>query len=255
MATPRLAAAESAVAASPLGASGGIQVWSHRGRVDSSSLFVDNTIDAVANALGSGVDGVETDTWLSADGVFVMTHDRDTPAGPVDRCTAGSLDQFDRLEEVLAAVGRAALNIELKVAPDSPQAEQARLGAALGSYLNTRSGQSGSGGPGMVVSSFSPVATREMLSVGLDARIGHLCVDVPPPRALADLAGRGYWGIHFLATADSVEKVAAIRAAGLAAVAWTVNDLQLAARLADAGVNVIITDTPVAVRGAVSRVS
>ena len=236
------------------GASGMVEVWSHRGRVDSSPLFVDNTTGAVANALSSGADGVEIDTWLSADGVFVMTHDRDTPAGPVDRCTEAALDQFDRLDDVFAAVGGATLNIELKVAPDSSPAEQARLGGELASYLDRYFVQTGAERTAVVVSSFSPVATREMLSAGLDVRMGHLCIDVPASRELEDLARYGYWGIHFLATADSLDRVSTIRAAGLAAVAWTVNDLELAGRLVEAGVNVVITDTPLAVQGVVSPV-
>lgn len=242
------------------GATGGpsapraVEVWSHRGRVDSSPLFVDNTTGAVANALSSGADGVEIDTWLSADGVFVMTHDRDTPAGPVDRCTEAALDQFDRLDDVFAAVGGATLNIELKVAPDSSPAEQARLGGELASYLDRYFVQTGAERTAVVVSSFSPVATREMLSGGLDVRMGHLCIDVPAPRDLEDLSRYGYWGIHFLATAGSLDKVSVIRANGLAAVAWTVNDLELGGRLVEAGVNVVITDTPVAVQGLVRPV-
>ena len=229
-----------------------VQVWSHRGRVDSSPSLVDNTADAISNAFGSGADGVELDTWLCGDGVFVLTHDRETPAGLVDRCPVGALGELDRLDEVLALPGRGSLNIELKVPPDSSPAEQARLGVELAAYLQQSSALTGADRTSVVVSSFCEVATREMLDAGVGMRIGHLCLQVPAERTLEDLAGYGYWGIHFLATPESVDKVAAIHAAGLAAVAWTVNDPGLAGRLVDAGVDVIITDVPLAVKAAVT---
>ena len=223
-----------------------VEVWSHRGRVDPATPLGDNTTEAVAEALRRGADGVEVDTWLCADGVFVLTHDRDTPDGPVDHCPLPALAHLDRLADLVGTGRTGALNIELKVPPDAAPAEQARLGDALASYLE-RTGPHA----GVVVSSFSEIATRQVLASGLAVRTGHLCLDVPDPRTLERLAGDGYWGLHFLASTASTGQIGKISAAGLAAVAWTVNDLELAAGLVTRGVDVIISDTPVALQPAV----
>jgi glycerophosphoryl diester phosphodiesterase len=234
-----------------------IEVWSHRGRVDPVTFGADNTARAISGAFSSGADGVEIDTWLCADGVFVLSHDRETPAGLIDRCPLASLGGLDRLDEVLFSGGAKTLNIELKVPPDSSPADQARLGEALASLLEQSvgtAGHHGSGdGPALVVSSFSEHATRTVVAAGLALRTGHLCNDVPDARILEDMADRGYWGVHFLASKALPESAGIIRAAGLAAVAWTVNDPEETGRLIGSGVDVIISDTPVAVHQLASR--
>ncbi len=217
------------------------QIWSHRGRVGPGSAPVDNTVEAISVAVDSGAEGVEIDTWLCADGVFVLTHDRDTPAGWVDRCGVADLADLDRLDDVLWVAKRGTLNIELKVPPESTPDEQVRLGEALAGHL----ARVGADELSVMVSSFSESATRAVLTSGLGARVGHLCAEVPDRATLEGLAGLGYWGVHFLASVASLEHVGEISAAGLAAVAWTVNDPRLAAGLAERGVDVIITDVPV----------
>ena len=217
------------------------QIWSHRGRVGPETTLVDNTVAAVSAAVDSGAEGVEIDTWRCSDGVFVLTHDRETPAGWVDRCRVGDLAHLDRLDDVLWVGGRGTLNIELKLPPESTPAEQARLGEALADDL----GRAGAERLSVVVSSFSEDATRAVRASGLAVRVGHLCAEVPGPATLEQLAGLGYWGVHFLASAASLEHVGEISAAGLAAVAWTVNDPGMAAGLVERGVDVIITDVPV----------
>lgn len=225
-----------------------IEVWSHRGRVDPVGFGADNTARAISGAFGSGADGVEIDTWLCADGAFVLSHDRETPAGLIDRCPLASLGSLDRLDEGLFSGGAKTLNVELKVPPGCSPADQARLGEALARHLEQSVGTAGhhGSGPGLVVSSFSEHATRTVVAAGLALRTGHLCTDVPGARTLEDMARAGYWGVHFLGSRASPESVAMIRAAGLAAVAWTVNHPGEAGRLMDAGVDVIISDTPVA---------
>lgn len=225
-----------------------VEIWSHRGRVGPTSPLGDNTVEAISQAVRSGADGVEIDTWLSADGVFVLTHDRDTPTGLVDRCPVAELAHLDRLEDLLSVGWRGTLNIELKVPPDASRSEQARLGEALASLLEATLVHDQAGLPAVVVSSFSGGATREVLASGLAVRTGHLCMDTPDRAELDDMADRGYWGVHFLASPRSVDGVDRISAAGLAAVAWTVNDVELAAGLVRRGVEVIISDTPAALQ-------
>lgn len=258
-----------------------MQVWSHRGRVGPAPVETgrggpapvgggrggpapvrggrdeaDNTVAGISAAIASGADGVEFDTWLCTDGEFVCTHDRDSPAGPVDRCRSADLPHLARLEEVLGVAGTATMNVELKVPPDASPEEQSRLGEALCAWLGRYIASVGAAPtPDLVVSSFSASATRPFLGARLPLRLGHLCTEIPDADGLENLARSGYWGVHFLASGvaggGGAGEVERIRAAGLAAVAWTVNDPQQAARLAGHGAQVIISDVPVVISSSI----
>ncbi len=49
-----------------------IELWGHRG---ARGLFPENTVEGIAAALSLGLDGVEIDVALTADGVPVLSHD------------------------------------------------------------------------------------------------------------------------------------------------------------------------------------
>jgi glycerophosphoryl diester phosphodiesterase len=94
-------------------------VFAHRG---GSALAPENTIDAFANGLSLGADGLELDVRLSRDGIVVVNHDltvdRTTPArGAVAAMTAGELArlQVPALADVLARFRDARVIVELKV--------------------------------------------------------------------------------------------------------------------------------------------
>ncbi len=108
------------------------RVCAHRGF---SAACPENTLPAFAAALALGVDEIEFDLWLSADGVPVVCHDprvdRTTDGvGEISRLDWGEIRRLDagcrfgvewrgvhvpRFEEVLALVqSRATLNIHLK---------------------------------------------------------------------------------------------------------------------------------------------
>lgn len=55
-----------------------IEVWGHRG---ARGLFPENTVEGIDAALALGIDGVEIDVALTADGIPVLSHD---PALPAD---------------------------------------------------------------------------------------------------------------------------------------------------------------------------
>jgi len=57
---------------------GRMLIFSHRGYHASAAA---NTYDAFAQAVALGVDGIETDVRLSADGQLILCHDRLTPDG------------------------------------------------------------------------------------------------------------------------------------------------------------------------------
>jgi len=94
-------------------------VFAHRG---GSALAPENTVDAFANGLSLGADGIELDVRLSLDGVVVVHHD-----ATVDRTTAGrgavaaltavELARLDvpALGDVLARFRDTRVIVELKV--------------------------------------------------------------------------------------------------------------------------------------------
>jgi len=101
-------------------------VVGHRG---AAGLEPENTLRSVKRALELGVDAVEVDVRLSADGALVVIHDETVDrttngSGRVDEMTldelrsldAGKGERIPLLEEVLEEVrGRALLYVELKV--------------------------------------------------------------------------------------------------------------------------------------------
>lgn len=92
-------------------------VLSHRGY---HSEIPENTIEAFEKAIDMGVDGIETDVRLSADGIPILLHNQLTPAEkPVDELTHKELEkafgyQIPSLEEALRISSEIIWNIELK---------------------------------------------------------------------------------------------------------------------------------------------
>jgi glycerophosphoryl diester phosphodiesterase len=242
-------------------------IWSHRGNadVDTSDAAVagpgvsaasevcirgggrskapaENSLSAFELVSALGVDGVETDTWLTADGEFVVVHDRATPAGPVDSLRRSQLPQLPSLAEVLSAAQVGWVNVELKVAPGTSR----ELARALGSELATALTQSADLEK-LVVSSFSMRATDGVLAKAPFLRVGHLCEKLPDDETLSRLARAGYWGVHPWVGSLDPGDVSRAHFHGLAVAVWTVNDVEAAQLLALAGADVVITDKPVSI--------
>ena len=238
-------------------------VWSHRGNVDSDAYDgsgvspfddvrfegrdllrprVENSLPAFELVSALGIEGVETDTWLTSDGEFVVVHDRATPAGPVDSVRRSEVPQLPSLGEVLAAARVGRVNVELKVAPGTSR----DLARAVGSELATVLTQF-SDADTLVVSSFSMRATDGVLAKAPFLRVGHLCEKLPDDETLSRLARAGYWGVHPWVGSLDPGEVSRAHFHGLAVAAWTVNDVEAAQRLALAGADVLITDRPVSI--------
>jgi glycerophosphoryl diester phosphodiesterase len=83
----------------------------------------ENTLAAFGRAVAIGLDGIETDVQVSADGVAILFHDRCAPDGtPISSLTRADLERrvgysVPRLEEAVTGWGDEILwNLELKTA-------------------------------------------------------------------------------------------------------------------------------------------
>ena len=225
----------------------------HRGAAGSRPEL---TRPAFAHALDLGVDMIELDVQLTADGELVVLHDRElgrtlAGSGPVRHRTLAELQALDAgswfapqwsdarvpsLDEVLEqTAGRAELNVEIK----SPAPDWAATAAALVDLLE-RHGRLDA----TIISSFERGALDAVRAHAPAARLGVLWHTADLDRmwqaaaALAAVAVHPLWGLVDAAF------VAAARAQGRRVIVWTVNDPDAIAALAALGVDGIISDFP-----------
>ncbi len=220
-------------------------VFAHRG---GSALAPENTMDAFANSLALGADGIELDVHLSSDGVVVVIHDatvdRTTPGrGAVAHMTAAELARLrvPSLEEVLAAFPDRRVIVELKV--NSKELARAAVGivrragaverVCLGSFglraLRAARGMV----PGLATS-----AARE------EVRWALYQSWVRRPSHGARYAG--FQVPEFAGATRIVSRrfVELAHRAGLGVQVWTVDEIDRARRFLDWGVDALITDRP-----------
>ncbi|MEO8221687.1 MAG: glycerophosphodiester phosphodiesterase family protein [Specibacter sp.] len=235
-------------------------IYAHRGV---SAHLPENTLAAFSRAIELGIDGIELDVHLSADGVPVVIHD-DTAdrttngTGSIGGFTADQLGLLDAgggqfvptLAQVLnLAAGSLRVNIELKDALSAgPVAEVA------------------SGIPGLdwFASSADWNALAELGRKAPGAKVYPLCVGrletvralLPEGTSEDQFAGRsldaaiafalnhGGEGVSIWEAGLDPEDMELIHGAGLQAWAWTINDPLRAQELLDMGVDGICTDNP-----------
>jgi len=105
--------------------------FAHRG---ARALAPENTLEAFALAVELGASGLETDAWLTADGVAVLLHDGTVRAGlrrrPVSRLVAADLPaSVPTIDQLYEAVGG---EIDISVDVKDPAAAPAVVAAARG---------------------------------------------------------------------------------------------------------------------------
>lgn len=231
------------------------QIFAHRG---AKAVAPENTLPAFQKALDMGVAGIELDVHLSKDGRLVVIHDftvdkTTNGSGPVRNFTAAELARLDAgshfdarfagvgvptLDEVLDLVaGRCRINVEIK----SEDREGGNEVEALAALLQQRRLYEQ-----VIVSSFNVLTLIKMRYVDPRMALGLLySTDLP-----AHL--RRAWftpilqpqAVHpYFALVDE-PLMSWARSQGCAVNTWTVNDSAEAKRLADLGVDVIISDVP-----------
>jgi glycerophosphoryl diester phosphodiesterase len=231
------------------------QIFAHRG---AKAVAPENTLPAFQRALAMGVAGIELDVHCSKDGKLVVIHDESLDrttrgSGKVGEYTAAELANIDAgrpfhadfagvgiptLDEVFDLVGnRCQVNVEIK-SDDPNGGDQAEPLIAMIAARNLYDQ--------VIVSSFNPPSLIKMRALAPKVRLGLLYY-LPLPAFLRDawfspiIQPEAIHPYHRLINADLM---AWANARGCAVNTWTVNDVTEARRLAELGVNVIMSDVP-----------
>jgi len=197
----------------------------HRGARASVSV-AENTLASFDLALDHGCNGFEFDVRLTTDGCGVVCHDPQVGRKTIARTKCAQLPQLPRLQDVLARYAdRAFLDIELKV----PGVESQLL-VALREHVPEK---------GYVVSSFLPEILTELRLRSPEVALGFLSDRRQNLDQWRKLPVEYVIPHHSLVTQKLVEDV---HAAGRVIFVWTVNDKRSMLRLADWGVDGIVSD-------------
>lgn len=227
------------------------RILGHRG---APRVSRENTLDAFTAALAEGADGVELDVHATADGVLVCHHDCVVPeVGLIEslewsalRAAAPSVPTLDAVLDLCAGT---LVNVEVKNSEGDPGYDPTETAAdAVVALLAARDRRDE-----VVVSSFSIASIDRVRALDPQVPTGFLYApDLANADALLVAKVGGHGAIHphwvSLAGEDGPAFVAECHDAGVAVNVWTVNDEPVAAALAAAGVDALITDTPALLR-------
>ena len=220
-----------------------LQVHGHRG---ARAVLPENTLAAFRYAISAGADYIEMDVAVTRDDAPVISHDPVLRSGRVIReLTEAELRRADptvpSLDEVLTLAG-IRFNIEMKSFPDRPEftPPPERCAALLLEAIRGRGVESRA-----IVQSFDFRVLRAMKRLAPEIRLAAL-VEEGAPDFVAAVRDAEASIIAPEFHMVSQEKVAAAHAAGIQVIPWTVNLPDDWQRLANAGVDGIITDDPAA---------
>jgi len=213
----------------------------HRG---CRGAFTENTFAAFDYALESGCDGFELDVRMTADAVPVIWHDarlrgrflsRQSWSTLRERCLIARLGRravaLCELEEVLARYRQVAfLDIELKV-----RGLETQVAELVRRYRPER---------GFVISSFRRPMLLEVHRIDPTLPLGFIFDRMPRAKVWSGMPPLQYLkpAVRLVTPA----RVKEFHAAGMKVMTWTVNRPATARRLAEAGVDGMIGDDPVA---------
>lgn len=234
-------------------------VLGHRG---ASAEAPENTLAAFRLAMAQGADGVELDVWRCATGEVVVGHDEDTlrvsgvdlrvPDAPLAELRALDVgawkgeafrgERMPLLAEVLEALPRAVVNVELK-----SRGRDLRLAEAAARVI----ARAGAGGR-VIVSSFDWRLLVSFRLAAPDVPVG-LLFDGDRPWRLR-LAGAlrlmGPSAVHPDRRLVTAARMRAWSGRGLAVNVWTVDDPAEARALAGMGAAGLVTNVPARIRAA-----
>jgi len=236
----------------------------HRG---AAALAPENTLPSFEAAVVAGVDAVEFDVRMAADGVVVVMHDDEVSSttGAPGRVSEMSFEQLrtldvaavagwperlavPTLDEVLLLVAdRVGVVVEVKATLDERGFRSAvPVVEAIAERVR--------GQRDVVLSSFDPaaVAAARELIPGVRTALSVL-PGFPLEAALAAASAAGHVECHPDHRAVDGSFVEAAHERGIAVACWTVNEPDRARELRALGVDAIFTDDPVAIGAALGR--
>jgi glycerophosphoryl diester phosphodiesterase len=216
----------------------------------------ENTPEAFAAASDAGAEWVELDARRSADDVVVVYHDGWCPDGvPVVDRTAEALARLGicTLEEVLRSLPAGmGVDLEVKNLPGEPDYDpEDAVVPAVAEVMRPLAGDRP-----WLLSSFNPLTVATLVRVlpELPAGLVHFdSLSVTGALPIATEQGAAALCSRIGAPDLDADGIAAVHAAGLGVLVWTVNNLMHAAQLAVAGANAICTDDPGALAAALEE--
>jgi glycerophosphoryl diester phosphodiesterase len=239
-------------------------VLGHRG---ASEVAPENTLAAFRLAMSQGADGVELDAWCCATGEVVVIHDDtaertcgaplsvpESPLAALRALDAGAWrgeafrgERIPLLEEALAALPGAVVNVELKARPGRPDRA---LAAAVARVVE----RAGAGGR-VLVSSFDFRLVQAFRREAPGVATGLLFEDRWHWRLRVPLAAAALRpsALHPELRLCTPSRLARWAAAGTAVAAWTVDQPAEVERLARGGAAALISNRPALAREAVRR--
>ena len=237
-------------------------IWGHRGaehHVPDGGI-TENTMPSFERARERGAEGIELDVRLCASGEVVVFHDKDLVrlAGRAECVEDLSLARLrdiplrnqaviPTLDEVLGGMASLVVNVEIKTV--HPRAVPRLVAAVIATIERCRAADR------VLVSTFDLVILAAVRVRAPRLRTAYLChseQSVPLRRGWPVYVLRPF-AIHPEAKLVSPKRMRDWRRRGLAVNVWTVNDAAEVRRLADLGVDGIITDDPAAALVALGR--
>lgn len=215
-------------------------VVAHRG---ASKAERENTIQAFRMAKTLGAAMVELDVRRSSDGAMVVHHDPTIGDRLIKDMRTDELpDYVPNLADSLDACEGMEVNIEIKNDVSEPDHDATcSLADDVVELLRVRGD-----GDRMLISSFDLATIDRVRLLAPDLRTGYLFMyptsDVH--ELLRDVAAKGHVAIHPYRKVTIKGLVDEAHANGLAVNVWTVDDPEEMKRLADLGVDAIITNVP-----------
>jgi glycerophosphoryl diester phosphodiesterase len=213
-------------------------VFAHRGCTEG---FVENTLEAFAEAKRLGADGVELDVRLTSDGALAVHHDPLIDGlGPVAGLTVHELPgHVPLLADALAVCEGMVVNVEIKNDPGQPGHDPGETVAAVTAAAIAEAGWTDR----VIVSSFQAGTLRAVQAADSRLTLGVLWPFLTDIEAgVAQAVAEGWSAVHPFVTEAGPELVKRAQGAGLAVNVWTVNARHDLSTLVQLGVEAIITD-------------
>jgi glycerophosphoryl diester phosphodiesterase len=233
-------------------------VLAHRG---ANKRAPQNTVPAFKKAVEFNADGIETDVHLSKDGKIVICHNYDIDAtsngkGLISDYTCDELKKFDfgsyfsedfkgvtlpTISEMLDVVKDMKLiNIEIKAPKQKNDLVKRTIEEVRKYGLQDK----------VIISCFNPECIRESKEIDPEIRTGLLYEDDDLGKEIMAFGVEKYCAqlnanaAHPLRTLITEEEVKRLHALNMAVNVWTVNEKEDILRLAEWGVDSLISDIP-----------